>query len=1535
MTRLLLALLLLLSALPAAAQDDGAQAEEDRSFFLSFIENQLSTPNRRIRIRGIQGALSSSASIAEITVSDREGMWLRIENATIEWSRLALIVRQRLQIGRLAADSIEIFRRPVEDSNLPAPEARGFAVPELPIAVNLDQIEVPNIAFGEEVFGLQSAISLEGRLRLEAGSVDTALQVERLDGPGGRLSLTAVYTGGTKELTLDLALAEPQDGVVANLLNIEGRPPLSLTLAGAGPVGSLDLSLSLAAAGQPALSGTAQLRERPQGLAFTVDAGGPIARLVPARFRDFFGAETALKASGIAKSDGGMSLEALELSSAALQLRASADTASDGFLTRLTLDAGISDPRGEPVLLPVSGGETYLRTARLAASYGETGADWQATLAIEDLRTGTFAAERANISAGGVAENLSTPAARRITFDVEGALEELVAERADLAEALGNALRLSASGAWRAEAPVALDELRMAGHSFAAVLSGEISDFAYRGDIGLQAADLTPFSGLAGRDLGGSMDLAANGEVRPISGAFDLTFDSRAEELRIGTPSADALLAGATRITGRLARGPDGLTADAFRIANEQVEFLAQGTFASQAADFRFDAALADLALLSRSAEGRLTAVGRATGSDGTLALSLRTMVPEGRLLEKPLRQATIDFQGRLENEVLDGRLQGEAFLAGERVDLASDVTLASDGRRLRNIRFTAGGTRLVGDLDQNAEGLLTGALTLDAANLSTAAALFLIEAAGAAQATISLEPQEDQQHATLSASLQDVTLDRLSLQSARVEANAADLFGVPAIRGTLEAAGLAAGGVDVTRLDASASTSGDATSFSVTAALANGTDISTRGGFAPHDGGYRVSLEEAALDQGTVSARLLRSTTLTVQGEEIAFEPVEMDIAGGRLRAEGKIGRTLEVALLIDAVPLSIANAVNPDLALDGTLDGEATIAGTRDEPEASFRLNGNTIAAAALRQAGIASLDIAATGATRAETLALDARATSPGGLRATLVGDVPLGDGALALDAELQAFPLSLLNARVPDQQLGGTLTGSARVTGSLDNPQAEFRVEAGAVTARALAEFGAAPLALSASGRFAEGAVTLGNASAAGPAGLAVSASGRVPLAGSGLAVDAQGSLPLALANRLLAERGTQVTGTAAVDAQIGGSLDNPLIRGTLSVQGASAVDPTTNLRLNDIQVDLGMEGETVSIRSVSATFARGGTVSLSGTVSTNAAAGFPADLAVRLDEARYTDGELVTATMSGALALAGPLTRDPLLSGNVTLQRVEIAVPEHFGGGADAVDVRHLGAPAPVRQTLRRARAEDGTPMPSERPSVLRLDVTVDAPARIFVRGRGLDAELGGSVRLTGPITSVNPVGGFQLIRGRLSILAQRITFDEGTVSLVGDLDPRLDFVARAERSDITIFITVAGRVSDLAINFSSQPELPEDEVLARLIFNRSVNELSPLQLAQLAAAAAELAGGRQTSLLGSLRGAAGLDELDVITDERGNVGVRAGRYIQENVYLGVEATSDGTTRGTINLDMTENLKARGAIGSDGNSSIGVFFERDY
>lgn len=1427
--RALLVLLLVLFALPAMAQQE--TPEEERSMFLGFVEDRLSGPNRQIRIQGIEGVLSSNARIGSITVADNEGVWLRITDATIVWSRSALIFSQRLQIDRLAAARIEVLRRPLPDESLPTPEATPFRLPELPIAINLDALEVPSVSFGQDVFGLESELSVAGRIRLEGGSLDTALDITRLDGPGGRFALTAAYANQTEQLDLDLQLSEPENGVIANLLGIEGRPPVDLAVQGSGPLSGLDIELALDAAGERVLTGTTALRRKAEGLAYDARFAGPIARLVPVQFRDFFGEDTALTANGLVRDAGGVILDALALESAALSLAASGETGTDGFLRRLHLDATLDNGTDERVVLPVPGGATTVQRAGLTLSFGETASgEWSGLLTADELSTADLAAREVRLTLGGVASDLEQADRRSITFAADGAVSGIVAARADWNEALGDEIVLDIDGAWRAGEPVRLANAVVSGNGLSASLSGDIAEFAFNGDIAVEAASIAPFSGLAGRPVQGALDLKARGTLEPVSGGFDLVIDSATQDLAIGIDAADRLLAGRSTITGRVARNENGLTTQNLRIGNDRVELTADGGIASGRADFTYALSLSDLALLTPRAAGRLEAQGSATGADGLIGLTTVARVPSGSLAGKRLSDAQVAFEGTLEGGALDGTLGGDAFLDGVRAQLAAGIAVRDGERRLSDLDFTAGGARVTGALAQNADGLIDGTLRVDAADISTIAALFLAQAAGSLEADVALSHAQGTQVANVKASARNLRIDENRLDRAEIEAAVADLFGVPAIDGRFQAQGLTVGGIAVTTLDATAQTDGDATRFTADARLDNGAEARARGALAPEGDGYRLSLDEASLGRGPLAARLVEPASLRVAGDTVAIDSLALDVGGGRVTARGNVAQSFDLAVTVARLPLSIVNLVRPDLDLGGTLDGEAAVSGPRDRPNARFTLTGEAITAAALRQAGQSQLSLRAAGQGSADRIVIDASATTP---------------------------------------------------------------------------------------------------------EGLSVSANGTVPLTGGGLAVNFNGSAPLALANRFLAERGTQLSGVVEASGSVSGSLAQPSIRAMFSTTGAQAVDPEANLRLTGINVMGSIDGDTVTLRSANAALSAGGSVGASGTVSLDAAAGFPADLRMTLDQARYADGDLVVATVSGGLALTGPLVRDPLLAGELNVERAEITVPESLGGNAASIDVIHRNAPAGVRETLARARASDGTPTPTARPSVLRLNVGISAPARIFVRGRGLDAELGGNVRLTGPVTNIQPVGGFRMIRGRLSILGQRITFDEGTVTLVGDLDPYLDFVARSAGNDITVFITVRGRVSDLEIHFSSQPELPEDEVLARLIFNRSLSELSALQIAQLAAAAAELAGGSNTSLLGSLRGATGLDDLDVVTDSEGNAAVRAGRYIQDNIYLGVEAGAQGTTRGTINLDITENLKARGAMGSDGDSSLGVFYERDY
>ena len=61
------------------------------------------------------------------------------------------------------------------------------------------------------------------------------------------------------------------------------------------------------------------------------------------------------------------------------------------------------------------------------------------------------------------------------------------------------------------------------------------------------------------------------------------------------------------------------------------------------------------------------------------------------------------------------------------------------------------------------------------------------------------------------------------------------------------------------------------------------------------------------------------------------------------------------------------------------------------------------------------------------------------------------------------------------------------------------------------------------------------------------------------------------------------------------------------------------------------------------------------------------------------------------------------------------------------------------------------------PPPPVKPVIARLNLTINAPTGIFVRGRGLNAQVGGTVHVTGSSSAPNISGGFDLIRGTFDI----------------------------------------------------------------------------------------------------------------------------------------------------------------------------------
>ena len=578
----------------------------------------------------------------------------------------------------------------------------------------------------------------------------------------------------------------------------------------------------------------------------------------------------------------------------------------------------------------------------------------------------------------------------------------------------------------------------------------------------------------------------------------------------------------------------------------------------------------------------------------------------------------------------------------------------------------------------------------------------------------------------------------------------------------------------------------------------------------------------------------------------------------------------------------------------------------------------------------------------------LMIDTEATGPYAARAKVDGLVTGPDMSLTFDVSVPnvnplapgvSGPLSAngLVRQTPDgiavtATAAGPYSAQAEVDGVVTGPNAAVDFALSIPNIGALVDRINGPLSVDGSAA-KQGGDWRVDTRVDGPSGTQATVAGIVGASGS-LNLDISGNAPLGLSRPFLAPRDLQ--GQAQFDLTLNGPPALSSLSGTIRATNATFTAPNLRLALTGIDADIRLGNNRATV-DLTGGATNGGTIRAAGAITLTGS--LPADLQIALRDLVLIDPKFYRTSVSGDLRLAGPLTGGAVISGAVNVGETNVNVPSTgITSIGDIPPITHIGATRPVIATRRKAGLDSASAGsdPAERGNGgYRLDLRVNAPSRIFVRGRGLDAELGGGLRLTGTTSRVISAGRFELLRGRLDILGQRFDLVEGSIQFQGDLVPFIRFVSATNTRTGQVRIIVEGPADSPTVRFESTPDAPQDEVLAQLLFGRSLTEISALQALQLANAVATLAGRGGTGIIANLREGFGLDDLDVTTTEDGATAVRVGKYISENVYTDVTAASDGTGEVSLNLDITPNLTGKATLGSDGNSGIGIFFEKDY
>lgn len=543
-------------------------------------------------------------------------------------------------------------------------------------------------------------------------------------------------------------------------------------------------------------------------------------------------------------------------------------------------------------------------------------------------------------------------------------------------------------------------------------------------------------------------------------------------------------------------------------------------------------------------------------------------------------------------------------------------------------------------------------------------------------------------------------------------------------------------------------------------------------------------------------------------------------------------------------------------------------------------------------------------------------------------------------LTAQARIDRLDLSVANALVPGLGLGGNATGSMdfRQAGNAF-PTALANVQVTGFTRSSLAAV-SEPVDIVFQGRLQPGGGDARALIKRGGSTVGRMVASLQPVSGSGswvsrlMAAPLKGGLrysgPAGVLFSLAALPDQQLTGPIAIGVDFSGRLQQPTFNGVIRADNLTYENETYGTRLTNMRIGGRFDASRFELTQLQAR-AGDGTVQASGTVGLASAEGFPMNIQARLDNARLARSDALGATATGTLAV----TKDRnggLIRGDLTIPEARYQIIRQ--GQAEVAELTGIRRKS---QLVKRP-----TDRPAAQPAGLfKLDIRVRADNQLFVSGMGLESEWRADMRIGGTSAAPQVNGGIDVVRGTYSFAGKRFELDSGTIRFQGGAltDPSINISASTETDGITVTINITGTGQNPRVAFTSSPSLPQDEVLSRLLFGSSPENLSATEALQLASALNSLRGsGGGLNPLGKLRSATGFDRLRVLGGDEATgrgTALAAGKYLTDDIYIEIITDARGFTATQLQVALTKALSLLSSTGSFGGSNVGLRYQRNF
>jgi translocation and assembly module TamB len=407
----------------------------------------------------------------------------------------------------------------------------------------------------------------------------------------------------------------------------------------------------------------------------------------------------------------------------------------------------------------------------------------------------------------------------------------------------------------------------------------------------------------------------------------------------------------------------------------------------------------------------------------------------------------------------------------------------------------------------------------------------------------------------------------------------------------------------------------------------------------------------------------------------------------------------------------------------------------------------------------------------------------------------------------------------------------------------------------------------------------------------------------------------------------------IEGIINMNVLVSGTVIRPKFGGTVSWSKGKLDLLKTGRTLSDIMVQGHFKNDELLISSCTATDEREGRVTATGKMQLSYDKGFPYVCDITTHKMDFIRRDFATICGSGQAKLTGNF-EGASITGDVVIDHAGLSLSSDFVPDITSIEYTYINHPEQPKQAV-------------SKPFILGFDLNITVPEkRCTISGRGLQSFWKGKLKISGTTEAPLVHGEIEATNGSFTFAEKEFALTQGTIECDGDLltKSRMNIAAFRDLGDLRAKLFLRGSLDKPRLYIESAPQMTQKEILSRILFNKALADISPVEGLQLAHVIMSInTNGKNTNVIEKFKKALRIDHIDISRSESQNPGdtsdavtVQVGKHLSKDVFVKLSKdVANATHRVAVEANLHKNVSVQAEVGDDQEGQMSLMWKYDY